>query len=256
MKTMSVLKLIKGIPKDADRTVCRVIDASLMALPLLFISVGATLESVYSGYSRFVDTISDLVWGPYGWLQTLLFVFTGLILMVMGWRLAMLKAGNKNIKTVVALMAVMGLAFMVIAGCPTNAPGTDGTWISGIHKLTAEALAVLFPLTCLACLPVFKAINGKHLLYGLTLFAAVTGFALDFVGLAAVVGSADWLGAIERVVMANGLLWLGITGFELWMTEDRASGPEKAYAWYGPTARQATCCSRQHREEYLKEVKR
>ena len=255
MKAMSVFSLRTGITKDTSRKLCRLVDACLMALPLLFISVGATLETIYNGYSRVVGTISDLVWGPWGWVQTLLFVFTGLVLMLLGWRFSILKAAQKNVRTVAGLMAVMGLAFLVIASCPTNAPGTDGTLISGIHKITAESLAVLFPVTCLACLPVFKSVNGKHMLYLLTLLAAVLGFALDIVGLAAVIGDANWLGAIERVVMANGLLWLGITGFELWTTGHQADRTEKVYSWYRPASQRVACYSREQRTRASKNTR-
>ena len=54
----------------------RIAGAAAMALPAAYLGISAPLESGYPGYSRISDTVSELVWGPSGRLETCLFVLT------------------------------------------------------------------------------------------------------------------------------------------------------------------------------------
>jgi hypothetical protein len=214
----------------AGKAAARATDIGMTTAPLCFVSATAALESANPAYSRVVNTISQLVWGPYGWLETALFCLFGLMLLLFAWRLRGALCGRRLVKTGVAVMALLGVAFLIIAIFPTEVPGTEDTPVSLVHEYTAQTMAVLFPLCCFLLLPGFKNHSAYHRLYAGTMIAGVVGLGLDLFGLATMVTDTEWLGAIERAVLLNGMVWLSITGGYLWLggREGHAVGPRIA----------------------------
>ncbi len=199
------------------RTAGRAADLGMMAAPPCFVAVTAALETAHPAYSRVADTVSELVWGPYGWLETMLFCLFGLMLSFFAWRLRGALGNGLAVKIGTAAMALMGVAFLVIAVFPTRVPGSDETLTSLIHKHTAQSIAALFPLACFLLLPGFKCHSTYHRLYAGTVIAGTLGLAFNLAGLATMLTDIEWLGAIERAVLLNGLAWLSLTGYYLWL---------------------------------------
>ena len=218
MKAASILKSRNlGIrsPGLIKATISRTADYVMLAIPLCFMAVTAALENIHPAYSRVANTISELVWGPYGWLETVLFCAFGLMLVVFAWKLHNAVESRFSAKIGVSALALMGLAFFIIAIFPTEAPGTAETLPSLIHEHTAQAIAFLFPIACFLLLPGLKNGGAFPHLYASTFIAGAAGLILNIVGLVCVVGDGSWLGAIERAVMLNGIVWLGIIGYGL-----------------------------------------
>ena len=160
----------------------------MMAIPLCFITVTTALENIHPEYSRVSNTISELVWGPYGWLETVLFCAFGFMLVAFAWKLKKAVQHRLSVTIGVSALALMGLAFFVIAVFPTEAPGTAETLTSAIHEHTAQAMAFLFPIACFLLLPGLKNDGAFPHLYASTFIAGAAGLILNIVGLVCVVG--------------------------------------------------------------------
>jgi hypothetical protein len=194
-------------------------DAAVMGLPAAFLGLSALLESGYTGYNRISNTVSELVWGPNGWLETCLFVLAGFVLPLLAWRLYLVLSGSNTRKITAALLGAMGMAFITIAIFPTTSPDSAPDMVSAIHERSAQLIAFLFPCACALTALGLKNDPRYAMLYTCSLIAAGLGLLLNIAGLVAIVAHTEWLGAAERAVMMNGFIWLGVTGYNLWQSD-------------------------------------
>jgi hypothetical protein len=112
-------------------------------------------------------------------------------------------------------MCLVGLGFIVIAVFPTSAPLQTPGVESAIHHLTVRVMSVLFPI---ACGFVAKGMRNNSLWRGMRTYTLVTAgvsSVLIPVGAVAVFTDASWLGAFERLMLGNGLLWMEVIGIQL-----------------------------------------
>jgi hypothetical membrane protein len=189
-------------------------DAATVAGPLAFLATTVVLESLQPGYDRVRETISSLVWVQGGWAQAVVFFLFGLTMMAFSRRLSALASGKAS-KAGSALVCLVGLGFIVIAVVPTSAPFQAPGVESAIHHLTVRTMSVLFPI---ACVLVAKGIRGDLRFRGIRTYTQVTagvGSVLIPLGAVAVFSDVSWLGAFERLMLGNGLLWMEVVGIQL-----------------------------------------
>jgi len=220
------------------RATMKFTDASVMGLPAVFLGLSALLESGYTGYNRILNTVSELVWGPNGWLETCLFVLAGLVLPLLAWRMWLVLSGRNIRKVASLIIAVMGLAFITIAIFPTASPDSAPDMVSTIHEKAAQLIAFLFPCACALAACGLKNDPRFAMLYTCSLIASGLGLLLNVVGLVAIVADTEWLGAAERAVMMNGFIWLGVAGYNLWQRDcgySRKSSHGHSWLTFHPT---------------------
>ncbi len=215
----------------AKALVTRILDKVTVAGPLISVVTTIAVELTQPNYHPVHDTISSLVWGRYGWVQTSVFYLLGLTTILMAVRVSAITRQIRLSRTGQALLALLGAAFVVIAIFPTSSdPGLSGIQAS-VHQQTVRAMSVIFPLACLlisaSMSPRYRAVRVY------TLATAVVAVGLIPAGAVATFTDAPWLGGIERVILANGLLWAEIVAVQTWLS------PRQFFFSYDRSATQA-----------------
>lgn len=194
-----------------------------LAGPVLFVLATATLESINIGYDRIQDEISALVWGQQGWCQTGVFYFMAIALVCLAWRLYQLNARKRTIKFGSVLLALTGMAFLVIAIFPTRAPGEAMSTLAMVHTQAARLLCIFFPIACL----LFGIALRRHPVLNkaaeYSLIAGAIGLVLVIAGAFITMEEAPLIGILERLMLANGIMWIEIMGITILTTKRNRS---------------------------------
>lgn len=186
--------------------------AGITATLTVFICVILTLISqiIHPGYNPLHDTISVLVWGPYGWLQTAAFYLLAFSTIMVGMKLLFKTNTSPLFKVGVVMLILMGIGTIIVGLHPTDIPGTPETKTGLIHIDTAAALVFLFPLACFLMAPYMKKAFSQKWVSRYTYFAGVASVALLAATAVVVLRNIDFVGTTERLIMANGLLWVQV----------------------------------------------
>lgn len=191
----------------------RILDVIAVAGPMVFLAVTIFLENAQPDFSPARDTISSLVWGRFGWAQTAAFFVMALSMIVMAVRLAAIMGLGRASRLGQALLTLLGVAFAIIAIFPTAQPLGPSGIQNAVHQDTVRAMSVLFPLVCMV------VSNSVRLSYptlrGYTAATAMVAVALIPAGALAAFTDAPWLGAIERIILGNGLLWAEVVAIQV-----------------------------------------
>jgi hypothetical membrane protein len=214
------------------------LDAVLLAVPLSFLVTTAVLEALQPGYDRVRETISSLVWMQGGWAQAAVFFVFGLTMMAFARRLKTLAAGKAS-RVGRALVGLVGLGFIVIAIFPTSPPLQNPGVVSSIHHLTVRVMSVLFPIACVFVARGFRSGSPCRGIRTYTLVTAAVSGVLVPLGAVAIFTDASWLGAFERLMLGNGLLWMEVIGVQLCLAQGFGRGWVSAWSWLKPARRVA-----------------
>jgi len=190
--------------------------------PVIFAATTVVLESIQPGYDRIHDTLSRLVWGQYGWLETGCFFLFALVLAALALNLNQLNIARRSLRSAILMISLMSVGFVIIGIIPTNAPGEPTTLTVSIHRFTAGIICFLFPMVCLS---IARGLHGDPTSKNIRVFSLVTGgtgIALSIVGLLVIMTDTPWKGAIERIILANGILWIEVVGVWLLSNQNRS----------------------------------
>ena len=191
----------------------------------MFLATTIIMEMAQSDYSPVRDTISALVWGRFGWAETAAFCLFGLTMAALAIRLGAIGSRNREARLGQVVLTLIGLSFIVIAIFPTSSPVDPAGIQPQIHRQTVRAMAALFPL---ACLFISKGAGPRYrTLRSYSLATAVVALALLPAGAVATFTDAPWLGAIERIVLGNGLLWAEALAAQILLVDRQAFGYER-----------------------------
>jgi hypothetical protein len=181
--------------------------------------IGAFLEPNYDWVRQ---TISQLVWGSVGWLQTVSFILFAFCLAILAGGLTWHWRG-KSARWLSFGLLLLAFGFLLIACFPTDYPGfrtAIGIW----HQQVTRSAILLFVL-CAMLSPVlfWSDISWRDLSIAGVIVAAITlGMALgwDWFPPAWI---KDWKGLYERLMLLPAFLWLELISSRLW----KLSYPEK-----------------------------
>ena len=188
---------------------------TVIAGPVLIIAITIVLESIQPGYDRVHDTLSGLVWGHLGWLETGCFFLFALVLVALALNLNQNSNSRRILRFAILMVFLMSAGFVTIAIIPTNAPGEPTTLTVSIHRFTAGLICFLFPVVCLS---IARGLRGDSTLNRIRILSLVTGcigILLSIAGMLIIVTETPWKGAIERIILANGILWIEVIGIRL-----------------------------------------
>ena len=190
------------------------------AIFLLCSTIPATLQP---GYNAIKNTISSLVWTPYGWMQTLGFCALGLLLMVFSTGLYKGIEKRCGLKAGATALFLVGAGVLLVGVFPTN-PGLDPTLHGSIHHLAARLVGILFPIAIFSLVFSMKSDRRWKALAVYTVVSGVFVTALIFVWIClAVTGLMNsWVGLYERVFMAIAMTWLVAISIRLIMLSYRS----------------------------------
>ncbi|PVV83304.1 hypothetical protein DD509_06960 [Dehalogenimonas alkenigignens] len=201
-------------------------DAACLGFPLLFIAVTTALETIQPGFNRVANTISELVWGPFGWIEAAMFACFAAVMALSAARL----------RQAALPLGLAAAGFMLIAVFPTQAPGGGQTAASLIHELSAQTIAALLPAACFCLAYRLRKEPAHRAAVSFSVTAGIIGTAFNAAGFVAVHTDAAWIGAVERLIMLNGLIWLELMTLLRWAAE-RPAVSRQALSRYTPTRR-------------------
>lgn len=195
--------------------IAKMASISIVIGPLIFLGITVILESTHLGYDRISDTISKLVWSQNGWLQTAGFYLFAIVLAMLAIILRHIGISRRNLRATILPIYLMSTGFFIIAVIPTNAPGEPATLTVFIHRFVAGVVCFLFPIVCLSLARGLKGDSNFKRLRIFSLIAGGIGFILSIAGILVIMSEIPWKGAIERIILANGILWIEVIGIRI-----------------------------------------
>lgn len=204
-----------------------------VSIPIIFLSMTVALGLLDPLYNPLIQTISMLVYGPFGWLQTSAFYLFGIFLMALSFRIFFTFQKDAALGTGVILVGLIGMAFIVIGIYPTQAP--DAAWSigAGIHEMTAKILPVLFTLANFCIRHGLRNHAEYNKVRIATLIAGIISLILTILGIWMINADSPYIGLLEWVLLTNGLVWLQLINVEFLF--NRRTIREKATLWTGKT---------------------
>jgi hypothetical protein len=190
------------------------------------LAIGA-LESSQPGYNPFVSTISGLVWGPRGWVQTVIFVVFGTLVGVFAMNLYYAFTNRSAYLRIGVIMLVcIGVGFIVIAAFRADQVGFPRTLSGSIHSVAVGVISGVFPFACLCLSRSFWIDIGWK---GISLYSVVTALiAFALIVLGSVTGFRDaWAGLFQRIYLLNGFVWIEAVSLRLFYSCSCASKSSK-----------------------------
>lgn len=211
----AIVHLPGAVKSEFFSIVRRIAEVIAVAGPIIFIITIVVLESLQPGYNRIEDTISALVWGEYGWCLTVVFYLLAFALACLAWRLGRFNTDKKQLRFGIILLALISLGFIIIAVFPTKAPGALVTLKALIHRQTARTICSVFPFVCLLIAKGLQANANWNQVGIYTLVTSGLSIFMFLLGIFVTATGASWLGILERLILANGLIWCVVMG--IWL---------------------------------------
>lgn len=182
-------------------------DLLIVCAPVLFQLAMVLAQSSQPGYNPLRDTISSMVWGPQGWLQTVNFILFGALLIGLAWELRPVLARSGWARLGGLLVLLLGAEFIILGICPTQSPGGAKDAAAVIHGLTVYFIVVSFPAACFLMARALRVGKLSAFIFPYTLATGVFGTGLIVLGVFLMVREAHWFGMLERVLLLNGFVW-------------------------------------------------
>jgi len=185
--------------------------------PVLFLLVVLIIDAIQPEHNPIVETISELVHGSYGWVQTLAFFLLGFLLIVFATRLykSTIKKITSKIGTVLFILA--GLSFFLLGAFPSQTNVSKLTTQQIIHDSAAGITCTSFILGCLAYAVHFRIDPqwSKYWIYSVATVLLCTLFGLlwAFTPL-----NLQARGVDQLLLLVCGLLWVEIISIKLLKT--------------------------------------
>jgi len=199
--------------RESALSLGKVLELALMSGPAIFQSIVVLAQVNQPGYNPVRDTISSLVWGTGGWLQTLNFFLIGSLLVAMAHMLRARLAGKITELMGCLSLALMGAGFIVLGIFPARAPASPQSLPAMIHGVTVYCIILLFLAACLflACSLRDLAQSRAMLLY--TVATGILCAVFIIMGIFIMVTHTYWFGILERVLLLNGFIWLVVVAY-------------------------------------------
>ena len=188
----------------------RILEIVVAGVPLFFIFISTVLKLVNPGYDLWQNTISELVLGPLGGIQTAVFYLVAVSILVFT-----VKAFRKPEMSVlnrigIVLIGLCAVGFTMLGICPTDPPGIEQTITGAIHLHTTTAIIFLFPVACFLLASGLKLGFRSGWLARFTHGAGVLQLVLVAVLAVLVLEELGWVGMVERMIMVNSMGWLQV----------------------------------------------
>jgi Protein of unknown function (DUF998) len=196
------VKRLKTVP---PRKAALVTSASFAALgPIYFLASNAAAQFLHPTENPISITVSFLVFGNYGWLQTSAFYILGVSFIALA--AALVLKINSKINFGAILVFLVGVAFILVAGNHVQNPGTIITLSEKVHRDSAIAIVVMSPLACYLLAPSLKS-SGHRGLWIYSMIAGTIALLTIIVGFLIPTAHASFLGIFERILLLNGQVW-------------------------------------------------
>lgn len=188
--------------------------ASVVA-PVIFIITNLTAAfSAYPEYNFIRDSISSLAWTPLGWVQTIGFMITGLLIeafivgLILSIRAGCIR-GGWGFKLGAGIFVFFGFGILLVGALHTDPAGSPKTIEGMIHGVVAGIVFWFFPI---ASLLIAHCLRKEPYWKGLFLFTIITsGLALALlIARVWLPSELSWFGLYERILVLDEFIWFEI----------------------------------------------
>lgn len=199
---MHHIKRLKTLP---PRKTALVTSASFASLgPIYFLASNTISQILHPAQNPITGTVSFLVYGSYGWLQTSAFLILGISFIALAAALVLKINSRLNFGAIVVFL--VGVAFILVASNHVQIAGTTITFSEIIHRDSAIAIVGMSPLACFLLAPSLRTSGHK----GLWIYSIVAGsisVATIISGFLIPTAHSSFLGVFERIMLYNGQIW-------------------------------------------------
>lgn len=200
-----------------------VTSASFAAIvPVYFLACNAISQLLHPTQNPISVTVSLLVFGSYGRLQTSAFYILGVSIIVLAVALVLKINARINLGAIVVFL--VGVAFLLVACNHVQTPGALITLSAIIHRDSAIGIVAMSPLACFLLAPNLKASGHKHL-WTYSIIAGFISVITILVGFLIPSVHSSFLGIFERILLFNGKLWGEIICLRLVWTAFKSKRP-------------------------------
>jgi hypothetical membrane protein len=182
--------------------------------PIMLIIGDLTASLSSPDYSLVRNSISSLALMPIGWLQTIGFLALGLLVEIFTAGLLFNVKRARGFHLGIAVLVFFGFGMLLIGAFHTDPVGAARTIEGRIHGFAATTSFSLFPVAILFLASSLKKDPGwKNLfLYSVVSFilAVLLGITLRIVQ-----EKSGWFGLVERLLVANMIIWIEVAAINL-----------------------------------------
>ena len=174
-----------------------------------FLFTMLSLDIIQSGTNPVIKTISDLVHGSYGWLQSLAFALVGFWFFVFVSRLYSTTVKRISSLTAASFLGVTSIGFLLIAIFPSQIGALEQTVQGIIHNSVAGLIGSSFIIGCLAFAIHFRKDTRwkRYWTYTTLTVIACMAFALLWALLPV---ELQLRGLGERLLLTSGFIWVAV----------------------------------------------
>ena len=187
------------------RKAALVTSATFAALgPIYFLASNTISQVLHPAQNPIAVTVSFLVYGSYGWLQTSAFYILGISFIALAAALVIKIDVRLNLGAIIVFL--VGIAFILVACNHVQILGTKLTLSDIVHRDAAIAIVVMSPLACFLLAPSLKT-SGHKGLWIYSIIAGIVSVLTIAIGFLIPTVHSSFLGIFERILLLNGQLW-------------------------------------------------
>ncbi len=204
---------IRSAGRELTRLAGMATELALVAGPVVFQAVIFLVQIRQPGYNPVRDTISSLVWGNGGWLQTLNFFLIGVFIIAVANMLRTRLAGKITDLMGCLSLALMGIGFIILGICPARNSGGPQTLPAMVHGVTVYCIILLFLAACSFLARALWVMARSRAMFVYTIATGTLCAVFIITGIFIMVTHTYWFGMLERVLLLNGFAWLEVVTY-------------------------------------------
>jgi hypothetical membrane protein len=186
-----------------------------IAGPVLLIITDIVAASANPGYSIMRNSISSLALFDLGWVQTVGFLITGLLVEIFVAGLLFNVCASRGFHLSITALVLMGFGMLLIGAFRIDPAGVPDTTEGIIHNVAATVVFWLFPVASLLIVPSLRNDPYWRNVYKYTVVAGILAFILVIMVAVLDDATASWFGLAERILVANMIIWVEVMAFKL-----------------------------------------
>lgn len=195
-----------------------------MAGPLVLAATDFSAALTSPAYNLVRDSISSLALTSLGWVQTIGFLAIGLLIEIFTAGLLYNVRRTRGFHMAIALLVFFGFALLLIGAFRTDPLGVDRTIEGTIHGLAATLAFWIFPAAILVIAPSLRNDPNWKSIFRYTIVAAILALAL-VITLGVLPDETSWFGLLERIVVANMIIWVEVAAIKLLLLSIKRGRP-------------------------------
>jgi len=195
-----------------------------MAGPLVLAATDFTAALTSPDYSLVRDSISSLALTSLGWLQTIGFLAIGLLVEIFTAGLLFNVKGVRGFHFSIGLLVFFGFGLLLIGAFRTDPVGGLDTIEGTIHGLTATSAFWIFPVAILIIAPSLRNDPNWKNIVRYTIVAGILAIAF-VITLGILPHEASWFGLLERILVANMIIWVEVAAIKLLLLSIKRGRP-------------------------------